>query len=198
MKLAMLHRQPAWLIWIGCATLSTALTLVVYLMIVVPVHEQRRASAELASTLRTRQSQVQRLEADLLGLQTALTRSRASLAAQPLELGDRRELNRRIAALIHAAQSQGLEVLQLQPGRLETGEHYDRTELRFEASATLHEHLAMLERLHTDYPDMSVSALDIGGAVRAANPRPKITMQLVWYTRVGADEPPTTRSAAAD
>jgi Tfp pilus assembly protein PilO len=188
------ERQPAWIVWIGSATLSSVLTLVVYLWIVVPVYQQQNAQAALLASVQEKQAEAVKLESQLRDYSAKLFHQQAAMAHQPVELGNRRELNRRIAALIESAQSLGLEVLQVQPGTVTPNEHFDLVELRLEAVGTFAQHLSILDALHKEYPDVSVIDLSLSSEVRSANPRPTLNLKLAWFTRV--DDP--QRSLTSD
>ncbi|MEM6855960.1 MAG: hypothetical protein AAF593_16270 [Planctomycetota bacterium] len=178
------QQQPAWLVWSGGALAALALTWMAYAWVVAPNHERAREADEINTAAAAERATAQQLE-DQLGLLTqAMAERRAALDAMPLKLGNRQQLNLQIASLIQLAQAQGLEVLQLQPGETQPGEHYDLTGLRLEAIAGFPEHLAFLDALHAAFPDVSVVGLNLTSNARNANPRPRASFNLVWFTSV--------------
>lgn len=179
-----LKQQPAWMIWTGGTIIALALTWMAYAWVVVPHYERARHADEVNAAAAVQRDTAQQLEAQLNVLLDVLDQRRQSLDEMPLKLGDRQDLNRQIATLIELAQAQGLEVLQLQPGESMPGEHYDLTGLRLEAVADFPAHLAYLDALHVDFPDVSVVGMELKSSPRDANPRPRAVLNLVWFTAV--------------
>lgn len=179
-----LKQQPAWLVWSGGAAAAFALTWMAYAWVVVPNHELARQADETNTAAAAERATVEQLETQLNVLTQVVNERHAALDAMPLKLGDRRDLNRQIAALIELAQAQGLEVLQLQPGESISGEHYDLTGMRLEAVAGFPAHLAYLDALHASFPDISVVGMELKSSPRENNPRPRVVLSLVWFTAV--------------
>lgn len=191
-----LERQPAWAVWAGCAAVAATLTVMAYGWMVRPHHDRQQEVKQLNETAQAEHAEAENLDQQYEAIHTAMAQRREALAANPLKLGDRRELNRRIAALIDLAQRQGVEVLQLQPGEVTRGKDYDLLYLRLEAVATFSQYLTMLDALHTSFPDMSVVALELDSPPRAATPRPRGAFELVWFTSVRDGANPGTSAAA--
>jgi len=179
-----LQQQPAWLVWISGAAAALVLTWMAYAWVVVPSHERTRQADEINAAAAAERGNVRQFETRLNALKQVVNDRRAALDVMPIKLGNRRDLNRQIAALIELAQAQGLEVLQLQPGDSIPGEHYDLTGLRLEAVADFPSHLAYLDTLHASFPDISVIGMELQSSPREANPRPRATLNLVWFTAV--------------
>jgi len=181
--LPILERQPAWAVWSGCVASAAVLTAISYVWVVQPSRDQQHLDNATAATSAQQESQAQALDSQLTILLADFDERRDALAKQPVALGNPRDLNRRIAAIIELAQHQGLEVLQLQPGETSPGEHYNLIHLRFEAAASFPEHLAFLDELHTVFADLSVVGLELKSPVRSPLPRPRAVINLVWFTQ---------------
>lgn len=181
---SILERQPAWAVCAGGAAVALTLTVLAYAWIVRPHHDRQQEARQLNEAALAERAEAENLDEQYRALQGAMDRRREALAANPLKLGDRGELNRRIAALIELAERQGVEVLQLQPGEVTAGEHYDLLRLRLESVATFGQYLSMLDELHASFADMSVVALDLSSPPRAEAPRPRGGIELVWFTSV--------------
>ncbi|MEM7624236.1 MAG: type 4a pilus biogenesis protein PilO [Planctomycetota bacterium] len=180
--LPMLEKQPAWIVWGGGVALAALLTLAAYAWMVVP-SRQREAAAEVrAAQIAQERADAEALRLQLAELNQQLRHTRAALEEQPIELGDRRQLNRQIAEIIALAQSQGLEVLQLQPGELMPSEDYALIPLRLDANAAFPQHLEFLQTLHRSFPSVSVVGLELQSQTRADVPRPRATYGLAWFT----------------
>ncbi|MEO1236929.1 MAG: type 4a pilus biogenesis protein PilO [Planctomycetota bacterium] len=184
MMLPALVRQPPWAVWLGGATLASAMTLLAYAGLVQPNRASELEADTVLAEAAARRAEVQRLETRLAAVTGALDTKSEALRRLPLELGDRSELNRRIARLIELAQSSGLEVLGLQPGEPLPARQYTRVPLGLEATASFAEHLAFLERLHTAFPDIRVVGLELDGEPRDAAPRPRARIALMWFTEL--------------
>ncbi|MEM8738722.1 MAG: type 4a pilus biogenesis protein PilO [Planctomycetota bacterium] len=193
MILPALQRQPPWAVWLGGTALALGMTAFAYLGLVTPSQARQaearavtRAAAETKATAHTLATQLEELH-------RAIARRTQALETLPVQLGDRDMLNRRIAALIQLAQDQQLEVLQLQPGEPQPGEHYDLLPLKLEADAAFPEHLAFLERLHTAFPDISVVGVELDSRVRETRPRPRVTVAMAWF--IAKTLPPASAAA---
>lgn len=186
-------KQPAWMVWSGCALVALGLTFAAHVGLVKPTHERQQKTEQALVAATAQRDQTATLEQQVAVIDELMRSRRATLAANPLTLGNRDELNRRIAALIGLAQSEGLEVLQLQPGEETPGEHYDLIHLRLEAGAAFGQYLTFLGSLHETFADMSVVAMELESPRGAEVPRPRGVIELVWFTAVRED----ARSAGA-
>lgn len=179
---------PSGVVWAGGVALSAVLTALAYGGLVAPSHDRQRQTDALRSELADQSVEARRLEAEAEGLTRMLQDTLDELAAQPRRLGDRRALNQRIADLIELAGGHGLEVLHLEPGRPEPGEHYTLVPLRLGAEADFAQHLSLLDTLHRVAPDLAVAGLSLRTDPRAEAPRPRAEVGLVWFTAVDVSE----------
>lgn len=194
--IAGIRQLPAWAVWCGGSALALSMTWMAYAWVVAPNHERAHEAEAINTAAATEHDKAIQLEAVHAAMAEAYAERRDAMDRMPNKLGDRRALNRQIASLIELAQSQGLEVLQLQPGETTPGEQYDLTEMRLELVAPFPRHLDFLEALHRDFPDMSVVGMELENRRRGPHPRPHATVSLVWFTAVAEVE--ELQAAATD
>jgi Tfp pilus assembly protein PilO len=185
MMLSRLDHQPPWLVDAGAVVVGLLLTVAAYAWVAVPSQQRQAERQARAAEAVTQAEEVAALESRGQTLDQQLVRRQAELDAMPVQLGRSAELNRQIAALIELAQTQGLEVLQLQPGVTTRGREYAWTELRLEAVAGFAQHLSFLDELHSQFASISVAAVQLDSRTRDAVPRPRATLRLRWFTELG-------------
>lgn len=192
--LPLLERQPVWAVWSCGVAITALLTFAAYAWMVVPSQERESENQAMAEQIAQQRADAESLRTQLAELNGQLSKTQAALDEQPIELGDRHQLNRHISELIALAQSQGLEVLQLQPGELIPGKDYALIPLRLEANAAFSQHLEFLQTLHRTFPSVSVVGLELDNQARTDIPRPRATYALAWFTTV--DEPALANASA--
>lgn len=182
MTRAWIQRQPVWLTVGGCALAGLSLTVGSLVGVVMPVQRSEAAAKQSVAELDTAESAADQLQREAEALTKRLAAREVDLAATPVKLGDRRELNQRVADLIALAQESGLEVFTLQPGLAEAAEHYRVVPLRLEAGGSFGRQLAFMDQLHTVFPDVRVADVKLETRPREAQPRPSVVMGLRWFT----------------
>lgn len=182
MKQRLMDKLPAWSVWLIGGVAGCGLTIASYHGLIGPMEAQKAQAAEVTTAVSDKQAENRQLQMRLAVIEQVTHDQRSELESLHIDLGDRSQLNRRIAALIALAQGQSLEVMQLQPGKETEAEHYTLVSLQLQARASFADHLRYLEQLHTTFPDMSVLGLELNSRSHEGNPRPTGDYSLVWFT----------------
>lgn len=182
MKQRMIDKMPAWSVWLLGGAVGITLTVTLYRGVIGPMEAQKAEATQVNQAVSEQREENRQLEMRLKVIEQVMNDHRTELESLHIDLGDRSQLNRRIAALIALAKEQSLEVMQLQPGKETDAEHYTLVSLQLDARAGFADHLNYLEQLHTSFPDMSVMGLELNSRSRDGNARPTGTYSLVWFT----------------
>ncbi len=177
-----LDDKPVWAVVAGCVAVALAATAGSYLGVVVPAERGEAAARAAAASSAEAEAEAASLDREAAALAARLGEREAELAATPVELGDVRDLNRRVAGLIRLAQDAGLEVFALQPGGAAAGEHYRVVPLRLEAGGGFAAQLDFLDRLHGVYPDVRVADVGVQARPREAGAAAQVVVELRWFT----------------
>lgn len=188
-----LENQPFWAVATGGVATAVLLTLLAYGGAVRPAHAQQQAARAQAQTADQRRGERHTAQQRFDQLADQLQQRRATLAEQPLHLGQRAQLNRQIAGLIELAQAHELEVVTLQPSPRLPGPYFDRVPMQLVAGGEFRQHLTFLEALHQTVPSVAVVGLDLESRFRDPQPRPTARYDLHWFTQL----PPAPRPVAA-
>ena len=166
-----------------------------YVLAISPLLERHAKVQSQRAELRDAQQKSADLNRKLEEQKAKLGIAQRDLAAAPLKLQPAGQLNMRLAMLTDLVTQNGASVDDVQPGKVINGVRFDTLTMKLSGTATYCTFTALLHRLHEQFPDIGVSALDVAGNPQDAAGSAKFSIDLVWYTRA-ANGPPNAPERA--
>jgi Tfp pilus assembly protein PilO len=184
---------------IGCCA---AASLVFYWLVVLPFFQRQAAVARQSHEVQVQQEKAAELKAAVARTRAQLAAAQAELAAGATPLEPASHVNRRVARLTQLFAACGLEVDDIQIGKVSQGP-YDVVPITVVGRGSYGQCTRLFHTLHVACPDMSVAQIEL-----AANPAQTATeatfhLDFMWHalpggTPVALDEAGNARHAMPD
>jgi Tfp pilus assembly protein PilO len=181
---------------IGIAVVG-ALSILAYVVAASPLLERHAKVQTQRSDLHAAQQKTADVKHKLEDLQAQLVLAQRDLATAPLKLQPATLLNQRLALLTDLVSQNGAAVDDVQPGKVITGARFDTLTMKVSGTATYCTFSALLHRLHEQFPDIGISALEVGGNPQDALGSAKFSVDLVWYTQAANGPPAAPEKGSA-
>jgi len=155
-------------------------TLAVYFALVRPSQSRQIDYQVRQESLAERSSAMNEARASLTEMRKGMKLAETELSELPLTLKPATGVNQRLASLADLASQSGLEVHQMQPAAIRSGDLYDETPIILTGSGDYRRVTSFLRTLHDGFADIGVVKFDL----TADNPggSAHFDLGLVWYT----------------
>jgi Tfp pilus assembly protein PilO len=178
------------------------LSLVCYLTTVGPVVRQRSATAALRREMQAQQEKAVKLKTTMGTTKERLHAVQQDLAATAVQLDAAVHLNRRIAGLTRFLSACGLQIDDMQTGRVGSTSRYDLVPITIVGRGTYRQCVQLLHGLCATFPDMSVMRIELAGNPAQASEPDKFQIEMFWYaapsrSTQNASPAPSSREGAA-
>jgi Tfp pilus assembly protein PilO len=175
-----------------------AVSLVCYLTTVGPVVRQRSATAALRREMQTQQGKSAKLRTATATAKEHLRVVQQDLAGTAIQLDAAAHLNRRVARLTQFLSECGLQVDEVQTGRIGSTSRYDLVPITLVGRGTYRQCVTLLHGLCATFPDMSVMRIELtGNPAQPAEPD-KVQFEMVWYAAPSRSTQNASRSAGGE
>jgi len=157
------------------------LSLVCYLTTVGPVVRQRSATAALRREMRTQQDKSAKLKTATARTKEHLRAVQQDLAATAIQLDAAVHLNRRVARLTQFLSECGLQVDDVQTGRIGSTSRYDLVPITLVGRGAYRQCVTLLHGLSATFPDMSVMRIELAGNPAQPAEPDRFQLEMFWY-----------------
>ena len=172
-------------------------TLLCYVLMIGPALRRQATAAEERGQTQTQQEKAAGLKDALAKVQEHLTTVRQEQAASATQLDSATHINRRIAGLTEYFSTCGLQVDDVQTGRISSNIRYDQVPITIVGRGAYRQCVKFFQGLCAIGPDMSVMRIDLtGNPVQPAEPQ-KFRLDLFWYTAPSNPRPQATSERPA-
>ncbi len=162
-----------------------------------PMLTYQAEHAELRQQLSVQQQLADQSERRVQLISRQLDQVNGQITDQPIQLKGNDQLNQVLDDLASLVQDCGLQVDQIQPGRVRKQQYFHTLDMRFEGVGTYPRFAALLHRLHDACPDIRIHGFDLtsadwqGGSAR-------YKLDLLWHMRGEASGRQTATTVAPD
>ncbi len=171
-------RYNPWRAYAAAGAICAAMTAGAYFAGVAPALERAAAVEASRAELASQRKAASDALAAAAGARAEFARARAALAALPLRFEPASSVNHRLAKLTDLANATRLSVEMVRPGATVAGADFDSVPIELAGTGSYPACAAFLRRLHDEFPDTAVRALEASNKGTSTTFR----FELVWYT----------------
>ncbi len=165
----------------GGLVVGLLLTGVVFMLGVKPVLDREADRAAQRHAVSDQQREADRVTATLTVMRNNLVKFREAVQASSIQLRNTAYLNQRVGEITSLATSAGLQVDEVMPGSVTSGDRYDMVPIELAGTGGFAACAKLLDELHTAFPDVGVSSLEIIGKPAAPHEPATYRIGLTWY-----------------
>ncbi len=166
------------IVGIGVCLVSS---LACYLTTVGPAVRQRSATAALRREMQAQQEKSVKLKTATGTTKECLRAVQQDLAATAIQLDAAAHINRRIAGLTQFLSECGLQIDEVQTGRVGSTSRYDLVPITVVGRGAYRQCVQLLHGLCSTFPDMSVMRIELAGNPAQATEPDKFQIEMFWY-----------------
>ncbi len=170
-----------WKIDLTGLAICASITALGYFALIRPSIESRRAYMQLHPQLAELSNQVQTERASLATLQESMENTRLELQGLSLRLESSSQVNKRLSSLAELAATMGLEVHQILPDTIRSGERYDIVPIALSGAGDYKQVTHFMQEVHDNFADIAVIEFDLSAKVSQSNSA-SFDIGLAWYT----------------
>lgn len=165
----------------------------VYFVGLKPIIDRQALRVQHQNRLAEARRESQKLTTDLNTSRATLAQIRLKIKDSAIQLQSTRHLNQRLSEITKLATECGLQVDEIQPGSVSTGERYETVPISLAGAGKYEACATFLHRLQKAFPDTGVSAFELVGHPRQTLRAADFQFSLIWYAA-----PTPSLSKAAD
>ena len=141
--------------------------------------------------------QAEQAAATLHALRHNLMKFRQAAQQSAVRLQASSQLNQRLAEIADLATRSGLQVHEVQPGGIISGDRFETVPVQMAGEGSYQSCARFLSQLHEAFPDTGVSSLELTGSPAAPGQTAKFRMGLSWFAAPVPATPPPPAGATA-
>lgn len=153
----------------------------VYFVGLKPILDRQAERAGQQARLTAARQETLKLTADLNTSRSTLARIREKIKDSAIQLQSTRHLNQRLSEITKLATECGLQVNEIQPGSVSTGERYETVPISLAGAGQYEACATFLHRLQKTFPDTGISSFELGGHPRQSDRAADFSFGLIWY-----------------
>lgn len=162
--------------------LCVAASLVFYWATIQPFLQRQSLAAEQRRELQTRQDKAVELKAAAARVQERVTAVQGELVANSIKLEPAAHINKRVAGLTQFFADCGLDVDDVQTGRVYNGLQYDLVPITILGRGPYGQCVRFFRGLRSTFADMSVARLEFSGNPGPTAKPATFQFDLLWYS----------------
>jgi Tfp pilus assembly protein PilO len=165
--------------------LCVAASLAFYWMTIQPFLQRQSLAGEQRRELKTRQGKVAEIKAATAKVQEQLTSAQDELAAGAITLEPAAHINKRVAGLTQFFSECGLDVDDVQTGRVYNGLQYDLVPITILGRGPYQQCVKFFHGLRLTFPDMSMARIELSRTAGQKGEQAIFQFDLLWYAAPG-------------
>lgn len=162
---------------VGCALVTAAC----YYALIQPAIQSRETYDALRPEVASRSQALRDARETASNLQAELDRITTELAQVPLKLESSSRVNSRLAGLAELASDHELELHQLLPDAMRSGDRYDVVPIFLSGNGDYTQITGFMKRVNEQFADVAVIGFDLQSQGKPDQPA-KFDIGLAWYT----------------
>ncbi len=170
-----------WKIDLCGLAICAAMTALGFYTLIRPSIDSRQAYMELHPQVTELSNQVQSERASLVALQESMESTKLELQGLSLRLESSSQVNKRLSSLAELASTIGLEVHQILPDTIRSGERYDIVPIALSGAGDYKKVTQFMQEVHDNFADIAVIEFDLSAKVSQGNSA-SFDIGLAWYT----------------
>jgi Tfp pilus assembly protein PilO len=157
------------------------LTAAAYIFGIQPLLDREQQQKEQEQTLAAKTAQANQSTAQLTALRNQLSKVRDAVSHSAIKLQSTAHLNQRLAEVTQMAGACGLQVNEIQPGAIVSGDRYETVPLHLAGFGAYEACAVFMHKLHQAFPDTGLSSFELTGTPNQPTNPAVFRFTLTWY-----------------